>query len=111
LNRSPSNEQRDVLEREARQRRGLYQRLLFALLHGRVLVLDLRGPPVLQIGVGEHRGRDLAARDVTTGAACPPASPIGSSTNMSRSSARSAIPALRHGMDQASLGMPSNSGS
>jgi hypothetical protein len=58
------HEQGEVLERDPGQRRGLDQRLGLALLVGRGLVRDLCSAALLQVAIGEHRGRDLAARDI-----------------------------------------------
>ena len=58
------HEQRDVLERDARERRRLDQRLLLALFLRRVLVGELLRATLAELLIGEHAGGNLTAGDV-----------------------------------------------
>ncbi len=58
------HEQRDVLERDARERRRFDQRLLLALLLRRVLVRDLHLAALGELVLHEHRRGDLPLGDV-----------------------------------------------
>src|SRR4051812_25929467 len=58
------HEQRDVLERDARQRRRLDQRLGLALFLARGFVLQLLRAALGELLLVEHGGGDLTARDV-----------------------------------------------
>ena len=58
------HEQGDVLERGPRQRGRLDQRLLLALFLARALVRELGRAALRELALGEHGGRDLAARDI-----------------------------------------------